>query len=47
MLTIVIGSLVLIIGGIIGGRFAGVGGMSIAGAIGIIILTIGFFGFGC
>ena len=47
MFTVVLGTLVLIVGGTIAGRFTGVGGMSIAGAIGIVILILGFFGAGC
>ena len=47
MLTVVLGTLIMIIGGTIGGRFAGFGGMSIAGAIGLVILILGFFGAGC
>jgi len=47
MWTIVAGSLVLVLGGTVGGRFAGLGGMSIAGALGVLILILGYFGVGC
>jgi len=46
-ITVGIGFLVLIIGGAGGLKIAGVGGGSIGGGAGAVIIALGIFGIGC
>jgi len=47
LFTVVMGMIVFVVGGVAGGRLAGAGGMFLAAIVGLLVLLLGFLGFGC